>query len=67
MDGPSDSAIGEDLIVCEDNSNVEVELDESIGDNGLDLQWSVDDEAPGSGTIQKKASVLPVLMRRSSL
>ncbi|HON35477.1 MAG TPA: hypothetical protein PLY52_04095 [Methanothrix sp.] len=48
VDGPSDSAIGEDLIVCEDNSNVEVELDESIGDNGLDLQWSVDDEAPGS-------------------
>ncbi|HON34879.1 MAG TPA: hypothetical protein PLY52_01035 [Methanothrix sp.] len=48
VDGPTDSAIGEELVVCEDDSNVEVELDESIGDNGLDLQWSVDDEAPGS-------------------
>jgi len=48
VDGPTDSVIGGELIVCEDDSNVEVELDESIGDNGLDLQWSVDDEAPGS-------------------
>jgi len=45
--GPTESMIGEDLIVCEDDLNVEVELDESIGENGLDLLWSVDDEAPG--------------------
>lgn len=48
VNGPDDSVIGEDLIVCEDDSNVEVELDESIGDGGLEFQWSLDDEAPGS-------------------
>ncbi len=47
VDGPTDSVIGDELIVCQDDSDVEVGLDESIGDNGLDLQWSVDDEAPG--------------------
>lgn len=60
VEGPTDAEIGEPQTICETEAETMFARDASIPDDGIDLEWTIDDTIPANDPSDHHKAKIPV-------